>query len=64
MYAITPILKSYFYRLDIDECKRGNVCPVNSYCINTEGSFRCSCDVGYTGSASTTGTTQCSRMLH
>jgi Notch-like protein len=34
---------------DIDECRDPAVhqCPDNSQCVNTQGSFYCSCDVGY-----------------
>ena len=32
--------------LDIDECAN-NVSLCNHYCNNTEGSFICSCDEGY-----------------
>ena len=32
--------------LDIDEC-RADVCPVNSLCANTQGSYRCLCERGY-----------------
>ena len=38
---------SIFPVLDIDECKVGSsTCTQN--CENTEGSYTCSCDVGYT----------------
>lgn len=34
--------------LDIDECKiEGPVCPVNSNCNNTVGSYDCFCEEGY-----------------
>lgn len=33
--------------LDKDECKYRNVCPSNSVCQNTRGSFRCNCDAGF-----------------
>ena len=47
----------FFLRLDIDECKDTDVCPENSYCVNSEGTFNCSCNVGYSG------TTNCASML-
>ena len=34
--------------LDINECERGD-CDPNADCVNTEGSFRCTCFSGYTG---------------
>lgn len=34
--------------VDIDECK-DNLCPANSQCYNTLGSYSCICDPGYTG---------------
>ena len=36
--------------LDINECSTGNDdCHINATCLNTEGSFTCSCNMGYTG---------------
>ena len=34
---------------DIDECEspEGSPCPAGSHCLNTNGSFVCSCDAGY-----------------
>ena len=32
--------------LDVNECE-GNPCPTGSHCLNTLGSYVCSCDVGY-----------------
>ncbi|XP_046720263.1 fibrillin-1 [Silurus meridionalis] len=32
---------------DTDECKDPNICH-NAQCINTDGSFRCDCHIGYT----------------
>lgn len=44
-------LKNYIFNIfhtDIDECKvMLNLCR-NGQCINTMGSFRCFCKVGYT----------------
>lgn len=46
----------FFLRLDIDECEDTNVCPENSNCVNSEGTFNCPCNVGYSG------TTNCTSM--
>lgn len=32
---------------DVDECSSGASCGPHGHCINTEGSFRCSCAPGY-----------------
>lgn len=38
---------------DIDECREGIArCGSNSHCVNTEGSYECTCPRGYTRSAS------------
>ena len=36
---------------DVDECQNDtlNNCDDNADCIDTEGSFNCTCRVGYTG---------------
>ena len=35
---------------DIDECTDGTAnCDSNAACTDTEGSFTCTCNVGYTG---------------
>ncbi|XP_053387799.1 multiple epidermal growth factor-like domains protein 10 isoform X1 [Mercenaria mercenaria] len=33
---------------DVDECDIENICPDNSSCENTLGSFECKCNLGYT----------------
>ena len=40
-----------FLLLDTDECESssGNCDDVRGYCMNTIGSFDCSCRVGYSG---------------
>ena len=35
--------------LDIDECLSVDDCDSNANCTNTQGSFTCSCQDGYTG---------------
>jgi len=37
--------------LDIDECNLdgGHDCHVNADCVNSEGSFSCTCGLGYIG---------------
>ena len=48
----TETLRSHFcLHADIDECESDdlNNCHENAQCINTEGSFTCSCNTGYTG---------------
>ena len=38
------------YHSDIDECRfNSNNCSNNAICINTKGSFNCSCKPGYSG---------------
>ena len=34
---------------DIDECSSENECHVNATCMNTMGSYTCSCNSGYQG---------------
>ena len=39
-----------FLRLDINECnEQTHNCNLDAGCINTQGSFRCGCNRGYTG---------------
>lgn len=32
---------------DIDECSQGIICPLPGTCVNTLGSYRCSCPRGF-----------------
>ncbi|XP_028415947.1 pro-epidermal growth factor-like isoform X2 [Dendronephthya gigantea] len=36
-------------KTDNDNCFLKNICPANSTCTNSSGSFVCSCDTGFTG---------------
>ncbi len=45
--AITYCLNVYCF-IDINECL-ANPCHVNATCNDTEGSFVCQCDAGYSG---------------
>ncbi|KXJ10132.1 Fibrillin-2 [Exaiptasia diaphana] len=41
---------AYTCKRDIDECSADyHMCDVNAQCINTEGSYTCTCKSGYTG---------------
>ena len=45
-----PWLNFSFFRSDEDECLNITLyCDVNATCTNTEGSFECTCDEGFTG---------------
>ena len=40
----------YLTVVDLDECTtRTHNCDVNAECVNTVGSYSCTCSVGYTG---------------
>ena len=38
---------------DIDECSSGHTCDSSASCQNTDGSYVCTCDGGYTGDGHT-----------
>ena len=46
-------LCGYFLK-DIDECElETDTCDVNAECTNTDGSYTCSCNAGYSGDGMT-----------
>ena len=47
--SLSSILRERTIYLDINECMEPDICPENSHCVNTLGSFTCNCDVGYSG---------------
>ena len=40
------MINDQFYT-DVDECLEEGVCPAGSRCMNTIGSYTCTCDAGY-----------------
>ena len=50
-YSSYHYLSLYNTPIDIDECALGLAgCDVNANCSDTEGSYECTCSLGYTGS--------------
>ena len=50
--CVRPFCRYFFFSFskDINECLRNtHSCHINATCTNTEGSFYCNCNVGYTG---------------
>ena len=48
-----------YHFTDINECKRNHSCHVNATCMNTKGSYVCTCHPGYTGNGSDCSGTWC-----
>ena len=46
--SVDLIYISDLFLLDIDECE-ANPCDVNAACLNTNGSYECSCRPGFKG---------------
>ena len=44
--SFVPLLLTF---PDIDECSAGHTCDSSATCHNTDGSFTCVCDSGYSG---------------
>ena len=47
------------YAVDVNECSVKNLCSTNATCANTNGSFICTCNPGFSGNGLT-----CDGMLH
>lgn len=48
------ILECNIFHLDVDECGAGTFsCDADAECINTKGSYNCSCKPGYQGDGKT-----------
>ena len=51
-HCVTSTYMHFFlsFLIDINECAEGrNNCNENATCMNTFGSFECTCKVGFTG---------------
>ena len=56
MFNSIKCLPLFTYFADNDECTLGtHNCHGNATCTNTDGSFTCSCNIGYTGNGVTCG---------
>ena len=58
-FLVLDLIETLFvFASDIDECTAlPSACHVNAQCTNTIGSYRCTCNPGYTGNGKTcTGT--------
>ena len=52
--GLTRILSFLLFLEDIDECDvRSDDCDVQANCSNTNGSFTCKCNLGYSGNGVT-----------
>ena len=48
------VAKLNFLSLDIDECIGGlHSCAETATCLNSDGSYKCECNAGYSGNGST-----------
>lgn len=43
------IVHMHKFLTDIDECTGNNACNESANCTDTEGSYTCTCIIGYTG---------------
>lgn len=49
IHTIEPMTVIYtaYIDTDLNECLEESICPAGSRCINTIGSYTCTCDAGY-----------------
>ena len=48
-YPVRLTETPYKFHLDVNECLSNSTCDANATCNNTEGSYTCTCDSGYSG---------------
>ena len=54
MFHLSILIILLSYITDINECELGvDQCATNATCSNTEGSYECSCNTGFTGDGKT-----------
>ena len=46
---VIALLFVYLLSTDVNECQVLNICSVSGVCVNTDGSYLCSCKQGYEG---------------
>ena len=51
--SISQCLPACTLKTDADECSNVSVCDTNAECINTNGSYICTCKSGYEGNGTT-----------
>lgn len=50
LWMIFVLTMHYFICKDVDECSNGtHKCSPTAECVNTDGSYRCTCKEGYSG---------------
>jgi hypothetical protein len=53
----------FYISVDINECLPASPCHVAATCNNTEGSYNCACDSGYSGDGVTCNGKKCICMM-
>ena len=48
-YRVRLVKTSYKFHIDVNECLSNSTCDADATCNNTEGSYTCTCDSGYSG---------------
>jgi hypothetical protein len=54
---------SYKFHLHVNECLSNSTCDANATCNNTEGSYTCTCDSGYSGDGISCDGMHCTKVI-